>query len=276
MKPTLATNQIHNQCCIEGMKQLPDESIDLVITSPPYDAIRDYHNNDEWNHHKFQQVATELGRVIKPGGVIVWNVNDQVINGSKTGSSFRQALYFKDTLNLNLHDTMIYEKVGIAFASGPNSTRYTQKFEFVFIISKGRPKSINLIQDKPNKWAGTQSWGKTGGRNTAGEVLKYKDKSNPVKEFGVRNNIWLIKNSGGHGQSNKEAYQHPATMPEELARGHIISWSNPGDIVLDPFLGSGTTARMAEQEGRQYIGYEIDEEYANLAKRLMNTKPRLL
>ena len=247
---------------------MPADSVDLVVTSPPYDDLRDYHNNKAWNYGFFTKVAGALARVLKSGGVIVWNVADQTIKGRKTGSSFRQALFFMEQCELHLHDTMIYAKTGVAFPSGPHSVRYTQKFEYVFILSKGKPKTINLIQDKPNKWAGVSSWGKASARKKNGDIQKSATKTKKVKPFGVRDNIWLIKNSGGFGQKNKSAYKHPATMPEALARGHIVSWSKPGDVVLDPFMGSGTTARVAKEQGRDYVGFEIDAEYAALAEKM--------
>ncbi len=196
----------------------------------------------------------------------MWNVGDSTINGSETGSSFRQALYFMESCGLKLHDTMIYEKTGSAYCSGPKSVRYTQIFEYCFILSKGKPKTINLIQDKPNKWAGITSWGNAKTRKKDGDMHDPGRKSNPIREFGVRTNIWRIKNSGGFGQSSKESYKHPATMPEELAQDHIITWSNPGDLVIDPFMGSGTTAAMAIQTERNYIGFEIDDEYYKLCQ----------
>lgn len=260
-------NKTHNSCCLLGMQGMPSDSVDLVVTSPPYDDLRDYHNNNAWNHDFFTKVAKEMSRVLKRGGVVVWNVADQTIKGRKTGSSFRQALFFMEECGLQLHDTMIYAKTGVAFPSGVRSVRYTQKFEFVFVLSKGRPKTINLIQDKPNKWAGARSWGKASARKKNGDIQKSATKTKQVKPFGVRDNIWLIKNSGGFGQKTKAAYQHPATMPEALARGHIISWSNPEDVVLDPFMGSGTTARVAKEQGRNYVGFEIDAEYAALAEK---------
>ena len=260
-------NNIYNSCCLLGMQNMSNDSVDLVVTSPPYDDLREYHNNNAWNFDFFKQVALEMTRILKPGGVIMWNVNDQTVKGSETGSSMRQALFFHDECGLNIHDTMIYEKSGLPFAAGKKSVRYTQKFEYMFVLSKGKPKTINLIADKPNKWAGTQSWGNNSARKTNGEMVKGDSKTKAIKPFGVRNNIWYIKNQGGFGQKNKNAYHHPATMPEELARGHIISWSNPGDIVLDPFLGSGTTARVAKEEERQYIGFEIDREYFLLAQK---------
>ncbi len=270
-------DKIYNSCCLRGMGRMTDAAVDLVVTSPPYDDLREYRKNSAWNYEFFKKVAAELARVLKPGGVIVWNVNDQVVNGGKTGSSFRQALFFMDECGLRLHDTMIYEKTGVAFASGARSVRYTQKFEFVFILSKGKPKAIHLIRDKPNKWAGARSWGNASARTPDSEIRKTAAKTKPVREFGVRNNIWTIKNSGGFGQKDKSAYKHPATMPEELAHGHILSWSDPGDVVLDPFLGSGTTARIAKEENRRYIGFEIDSEYFELAGRtIKNARPKML
>ncbi|MDW7641822.1 MAG: site-specific DNA-methyltransferase [Nitrosarchaeum sp.] len=272
----MKANQIYNQNCIEGMNAMNAESVDLCITSPPYDDLRTYNDSSKWDFNVFQDVAQALTRVLKPGGVIMWNVGDSTINGSETGSSFRQALYFMESCGLKLHDTMIYEKTGSAYCSGPKSVRYTQIFEYCFILSKGKPKTINLIQDKPNKWAGITSWGNAKTRKKDGDMHDPGRKSNPIREFGVRTNIWRIKNSGGFGQSSKESYKHPATMPEELAQDHIITWSNPGDLVIDPFMGSGTTAAMAIQTERNYIGFEIDDEYYKLCQsRLTKLKTNL-
>ena len=259
------------------MQQLDDECVDLVVTSPPYDDLRTYNDSSKWDQNTFYAVAAQLQRVLKPGGVIMWNVNDATIKGSESGSSFRQALHFMDVCKLRLHDTMIYEKTGTAFASGPKSVRYTQIFEYCFILSKGKPKTINLIQDKKNKWAGIQSWGEATSRKKDGTQNNPGRKSNPIREYGVRTNIWRIKNSGGFGQSSKAAYKHPATMPEELARGHILTWSNKGDLVLDPFMGSGTTAQVCIEEERNYIGFEIDTQYhAMCEQRVLDNTPHLL
>ena len=262
----LSLNKIYNENCITGMQQMDAESVDLCVTSPPYDDLRTYNDSSKWDHETFKQVADELTRVLKPGGVIMWNVGDATIKGSETGSSFRQCLYFMDNCGLRLHDTMIYQKTGTAFASGPKSVRYTQVFEYCFILSKGKPKTVNLIQDKKNAWAGVHSWGNATSRAKTGEMNDPGKHSKPIREFGVRNNIWIIKNSGGFGQSNKAVYKHPATMPEALARDHILSWSNPGDVVIDPFMGSGTTARMAIETDRKYIGFEIDPEYYSISQ----------
>jgi len=272
----LEVNKTYHLNCIAGMEKMDEESVDLVVTSPPYDDLRTYNDSSKWDQNTFYAVAAQLNRVLKPGGVIMWNVNDATINGSETGSSFRQALHFMD-LGLRLHDTMIYEKTGTAFASGPKSVRYTQIFEYCFILSKGKPKTINLIQDKKNKWAGIQSWGEATSRKKDGTQNNPGRKSNPIREYGVRTNIWRIKNSGGFGQSSKAAYKHPATMPEELARGHILTWSNKGDLVLDPFMGSGTTAQVCIEEERNYIGFEIDTQYHTMCEqRVLDNTPHLL
>ena len=260
----LEVNKTYHVNCIAGMQQLDDECIDLVVTSPPYDDLRTYNDNTKWDINVFYSVAAQLTRVLKPGGVIMWNVNDATIKGSESGSSFRQALHFKDVCGLRLHDTMIYEKTGTAFASGVNSVRYTQQFEYCFILSKGKPKTVNLLCDKKNKWAGHQSWGNAQTRKKDGSIHDPGKKSKEIKEWGVRTNIWKIKNSGGFGQSSKSAYKHPATMPEELARGHIHTWSNEGDLILDPFMGSGTSAQICLEMLRNFIGFEIDDEYYNM------------
>ncbi len=259
----LEVNKTYHVNCIAGMQQLDDECIDLVVTSPPYDDLRTYNDNTKWDINVFYSVAAQLNRVLKPGGVIMWNVNDATIKGSESGSSFRQALHFME-LGLRLHDTMIYEKTGTAFASGVNSVRYTQQFEYCFILSKGKPKTVNLLCDKKNKWAGHQSWGNAQTRKKDGSIHDPGKKSKEIKEWGVRTNIWKIKNSGGFGQSSKTSYKHPATMPEELARGHIHTWSNEGDLILDPFMGSGTSAQICLEMLRNFIGFEIDDEYYNM------------
>ncbi len=259
----LEVNKTYHVNCIAGMQQLDDECIYLVVTSPPYDDLRTYNDNTKWDINVFYSVAAQLNRVLKPGGVIMWNVNDATIKGSESGSSFRQALHFME-LGLRLHDTMIYEKTGTAFASGVNSVRYTQQFEYCFILSKGKPKTVNLLCDKKNKWAGHQSWGNAQTRKKDGSIHDPGKKSKEIKEWGVRTNIWKIKNSGGFGQSSKTSYKHPATMPEELARGHIHTWSNEGDLILDPFMGSGTSAQICLEMLRNFIGFEIDDEYYNM------------
>ena len=210
----LELNKIYNMDCIAGMKLLDDECIDLTVTSPPYDNLRTY-NGFAWD---FEATAKELYRVTKQGGVVVWIVGDATINGSETGTSFRQALYFMDC-GFNLHDTMIYEKVGLAF---PDSNRYYQMFEYMFVLSKGRPKAFNPIKDRQNVSAGRDVNGKD--RNKDGTFKERTGAGNIIKPYGTRFNLWKVPNQ-------KRGISNPAPFPEQLANDHIISWSNDGDTL---------------------------------------------
>ncbi len=239
--------------CVEGMKRLSSDSIDITVTSPPYDNLRTY-NGFTW---EFESVARELFRITKQGGVVVWIVNDSTIKGSETGTSFKQALFFKDC-GFNLHDTMIWNKGILTF---PNKLRYHNGFEYMFVFSKGSPKSVNLIHDRPNKYGGTIIHGNE--RQKDGRLTRQSGHGKRViKAVGARFNVWDMPSV----QSSKERTGHPAQFPEQLAKDHIISWSNPGDVVLDPFMGSGTTAVAAIRAGRDYIGFEISKEYCEIAK----------
>lgn len=246
--------------CVDGLKMLDDESIDLTVTSPPYDKLRKYEGY-AWS---FPDVARELYRVTKKGGCVVWIVGDATVNGSETGTSFRHALGFMD-VGFRLHDTMIYLKDSCPF---PDSTRYSQVFEYMFIMSKDAPMSVNLIKDKMNKWSGSRVSGTE--RQPDGSLLPLsavKRKTNrKIKDFGVRGNVWSINSGYMKTTKDKIAYQHPAIFPEALARDHILSWSKEGDVVLDPFMGSGTTAKMAMILRRNYIGFEISQKYCSIAE----------
>ena len=243
--------------CLELMKDIPDDSIDLTVTSPPYDNLRTYNGNiSQWSFEKFQEIAKELYRVTANGGVVVWVVGDATVKGSETGTSFKQALWFKEC-GFNLHDTMIWVKDG-GGAVGSNKC-YTQNFEYMFVFSKGIPKTINLIYDKPNLSFGVDKSG-VGRRKIDG--TKKIEKRKPAKEFSRRNNWWYIP-----PQKGKE---HPAVFPEQLANDHIISWSNEGDTVFDPFMGSGTTGKMAVLNNRKFIGIELDNTYFEIAKERIN------
>jgi len=208
--------------------------------------------------------------VTKPGGVVVWVVGDETVDGGETGTAFEQALGFKK-LGFKLFDTMIYEKTGTSF---PSKGRYTQIFEYMFVFSKGLPRTFNPICDVPKLWEG--SWGKTTQRKKDGS-LKDSTASNCGKgrsgrattegQYGYkqRTNIWRIVNGKKFGHSDELAYKHPATFPEALPEGHILTWTNPGDLVLDPMCGSGTTLKMAKQHGRRWLGMDLSTEYCQLA-----------
>lgn len=248
------------------LKNLPNNSIDLVVTSPPYDDIRNY-NGFQFDDKILQSIIIELYRVLKKGGVVVWVIGDATIKGSETGTSFRQALKFME-IGFNLHDTMIYEKNTSSFPAKRNGNRYTQIFEYMFIFSKDKPKTCNLICDKSNKWAGHTNWGKNTNRLKNGELIETSD-IKPVPDFSPRNNIWKYNIGKGFNSSDKESHQHPAIFPEKLAEDHILTWSNEGDFVLDPFSGSGTTCKMAKKNNRKYIGIDISKEYCILAENIL-------
>lgn len=231
------------------IKTLEDNSVNLTVTSPPYDNLKEYNGNiNQWNEQKWKDTIKELFRVTKQNGVVVWVVGDSTVRGSESGTSFKQALWAKEC-GFNLHDTMIYQKNSSTFPARKNSNRYTQIFEYMFVFSKGIPQP-SLICDKPNKWAG------------------YKDFSgklkNPVPDFSPRNNIWNYVTSFG------DSGNHPAPFPEKLAHDHILTWSKEGDVVLDPFMGSGTTGKMAKLLNRDFIGFELDSEYLKIAEQRIN------
>jgi site-specific DNA-methyltransferase (adenine-specific) len=258
MTPCESTLPINRIVCgdnVATMATFPDASIDLVVTSPPYDNLRTY-GGHSWD---FEGVAQQLWRVIKPGGVVVWVVADATVNGSETGTSFRQALRFIE-IGFRLHDTMIWDKGGCP--SRGSNLAYLQVMEYMIVFAKGTPKSGVLLADRQNKYAGAlirqYDYSADGGRRDAGLRV--------IPEKSRRTNIWKI--SDGDALNNG----HPAVFPESLARDHILSWSNEGDIVLDPFSGSGTTAKMAKHNGRRFIGIEINPEYCEIAeKRLLQS-----
>lgn len=251
---------IYNQDCIITMQTFKDNYIDLVVTSPPYDNLRTYDDKCNWSFDVFKNIAEELYRVVKKGGVIVWVVGDSTIKGSETGTSFKQALYFKK-IGFNLHDTMIYQKNNF---SNPSQNRYHQIFEYMFVFSKGKPNTFNLIKDRKNITAGQiGSWGKNTTRQKDGTMKERKRKI--VNEFGMRYNIWKYKTSK-NGQEDEIAYKHPAIFPSALVRDHILTWSNKGDLVYDPLAGSGTTLKVSKQLGRKYMGSEINKQYCEIIK----------
>ena len=241
--------------CLERMKEMPDSSIDLTVTSPPYDNMRTYNgNNALWGEHVWKDVIKDLYRVTKDGGMVVWVVGDATIKGSETGTSFKQALWAMEC-GFNLHDTMIYAKDAIAF---PNSNRYQQSFEYMFVLSKNKPKTVSLIKDRTNKSYGRKVTGTE--RQAEGHTKKAACYGRSIKKYGARWNIWNIATEKGN------AMGHPAIFPEHLAHDHIISWSNEGDTILDPFMGSGSTGVACVNTNRAFIGIELDQGYFDIAK----------
>jgi len=253
--------------CLEKMKDIPDGSVDLTLTSPPYDNLRTYNGNiDQWNEQKWKDIIKDLFRVTKQGGVVVWVVGDATIKGSETGTSFKQALWAKEC-GFNLHDTMIWNKPN-PLPRDSRIPRYWQSFEYMFILSKGKPTICN------HKREVCVSFGKKsvcGSRKANGEIRldrREKTRENTVKKDKIKGNVWSYPVT--------TCKNHPAPFPEKLAEDHILSWSNAGDTVLDPMMGSGTTGKMAKELNRNFIGIELDPEYFKIAEARINAVPNKL
>lgn len=254
----METNKLYCENCLDTMARMPDEFIDLTVTSPPYDSLRDYKGYS----FDFEKIALELFRVTKKGGVLVWVVGDETKNGSESGTSFRQALKFME-IGFNLYDTMIYLKDSIPF---PQEKRYNQIWEYMFVFSVGQPKTFNAIKRKNNA---SNIVKLISHRRKDGSLKREKIKYNNECNYG---NVW--QHGTGFGKSAKDefVFKHPAIFPEQLAADHIYSWSNPGDLVWDPMTGSGTVPKMAIKLKRNWIGSEISAEYCEIAQKRINAE----
>lgn len=252
-------NKIYNENCLDTMKRMPDNFIDLTVTSPPYDNLREYKGYS----FDFESIAKDLFRVTKVGGVVVWVVGDATINGSETGTSFRQALFFMEC-GFRLHDTMIYE------SKKPPLThnRYEQEFEFMFVFSNGKPKTFNPIKVKTNFSGEIIKFNRgksTEAKKEKSDAVRWRDEQMVINEKKIKGNIWDYATGMNGTTSDSIAFKHPAIFPEQLAADHIHSWSNEEDLIYDPFTGSGTTLKMAHLQKRNWIGSEISSEYTELA-----------
>lgn len=266
MIEALKLNEVRNENCLDTMKMMPDNFVDLTVTSPPYDDLRTYNGYS----FDFESIAKELYRVTKQGGVVVWVVGDATKKGTESLTSFRQALYFKE-IGFNVHDTMIYQRTG-AF---PSNIRYNQDFEYMFVFSKGRPNTFNALRQMKTENTLKRQKNKTGvggQRKEDGTLEKFdenhrgfqrKERARKDKTR-LKSNIWKISRGNNCSTKDKIAFKHPAIFPEQLANDHIISWSNENDLVYDPFMGSGTTAKMAKINNRNWIGSEISKEYCDI------------
>jgi site-specific DNA-methyltransferase (adenine-specific) len=249
-------NLIHGDC-IEEMAKMDANSVDLTVTSPPYDNLRTYDGSLQWSEDIWKQVLEGLHRVTKDGGVVVWVVGDATIKGSETGTSFKQALFAKEC-GFNLHDTMIWEKQN-CIPMYPTIKRYDLSFEYMFVFSKGHPKSWNPIKDRIKADSSKQREKYNTAYTNASGVVIQRNSGNTNSDFCKRRNVWMLPNGQVRG------LKHPAPFPEKLAHDHIISWSNEGDTVFDPFLGSGTTGLASKQLNRNFIGIEKVEKYYDIA-----------
>ncbi len=252
-KPKLSNLELFNGDSAKILSKIKPLSIDLVVTSPPYDDLRDYNGYS----FDFETIARGIERVLKPGGVVVWIIADGVTNGSETGASFKQALFFKE-IGLNIHDTMIWNKKNSPY---PDVTRYWQVFEYMFIFSKGRPKTVNILRDRKNIEYGSTIHSTA--RERDGSLRMKKGHGQLIPEYSARFNVWEHIPLA----SSIERTGHPAQHPIALVSDHILTWTDYGDRVLDPFMGSGTSGIAALALNRKFTGIEISEEYYNLASR---------
>ena len=253
---------LYNGDSSEILKQLPAESIDLTVTSPPYDNLRKYNGFS----FDFEAIAKGVYRVTKPGGIVVWVVGDATVKGSETGTSFRQALYFMEC-GFNLHDTMIYAKKN---PIPQNHNRYEQTFEYMFVFSKGKPKTFNPLLEETKNAGKVFDWGNRKTEMDTNQCRRHRGTELLAVSANKRRGNIFYYSIGGSKTG------HPAVFPEQLAKDHILSWSNPGDTVLDPFMGSGTTAKAALHAGRKCIGIEISSEYCEIIKQRVDTQEQSL
>ena len=260
----LEINKIYHGNCGELLKKLPENFVDLTVTSPPYDNLRNYNGY----LFPFEDIVKELFCVTKKGGVVVWVVGDATINGSETGTSFRQALKFME-IGWNLTDTMIFKKINPI----PQiyRKRYNNEFEYMFVFSKGVVKNHNPIMVNCLH-AGLKLNGTTY-KNYSKDKQVRKKLASPVKNKKIKGNIWEYV--VGKKKEDQEAKGHPAPFPCQLVRDHVISWTNKGDLVLDPMCGSGTTCKVAKEMGRNFIGIDISEEYCKLARKRIESQKKL-
>ncbi|MCQ2905454.1 site-specific DNA-methyltransferase [Helicobacter pylori] len=256
IKPNIQSllNNFYVDNCVNFMQhKLQNESIDMILTSPPYDNLRNYQGYT----FAFENIANEIFRVIKKGGVVVWIVGDKIKNGNKSLTSFRQALYFQQ-IGFNMHDVMIYAKKNTPFM---RSNAYTNAYEYMFVLSKGKPKTFNPLKE-PTARNGTEMLVTNKGADAKNnKILK------ELKKEKTKNNIWHYAVGLGGSTNDKIAFNHPAIFPEQLALDHILSWSNERDIVFDPMCGSGTTCKMAFLHNRNFIGVDISKEYIQIAQK---------
>ncbi len=261
----MGANRIINADCIKATARLPANSIDLVMFSPPYDGIRDYKKG--WIFD-FPALGKNLYRLVKDGGVCAVVINDGTQDFAKSLTSFRLVLNWCDTAGWRLFETCIYQRDGNPGAWWKR--RFRVDHEYIFLFLKGKkPKTFDKEPLMvPSKHAGRIYSGTD--RLTSGKFKKIDHK--PVKRMKCRGTVWKYPTSNTEG--NRTKLQHPATYPDPLAQDIIQCFSEPGDTVLDPMCGSGTTCVMAMKMKRQYMGIDINEEYCQIArKRLWQEAP---
>ena len=255
-------NNVYVSDCVKFMQEMDAGSVDMILTSPPYDDLREY----EGIEFNFVDVAKNMFRVLKDGAVVVWVVSDATNNGCESGTSFRQALEFMN-IGFKLHDTMIYKKKSFPF---PSNVRYLNGFEFMFVFVKGKLKTFNPIKDVRS--SSSNHIGKLGGSRGKDGIIRPFILRSSTSMYIMRSNVWEYNQGYMKTTTDKVAYEHPAIFPDALAEDHIRSWTNIGDIVFDPFCGSGTTCKISKKLNRRFLGCDISKKYVEIAKqRISNT-----
>ena len=246
--------------CADVLAALAPVRADLIITSPPYDGIRDYEGASA--AYDFHRCAAPIAAALTDGGVMAWHTNDGVVNGGYTNTSLKAALHFCEDLGLVMHDRIIVDRMGLgAFAAD----RWFQNWDYCWILSKGKPKTFNALEGEPNVSEGKVRRNRVDGLRNADGAPKLTFKTLPATpKTSKRRAIWRI-NSGSQAQAFHGDISHPAPMPMRLAQDLISAYSNPDDLVLDPFAGSGTAAYAAMMMGRRAIGIEVHKPYLDEA-----------
>lgn len=256
-------NEVYCGDCVKLMKLLPDSTIDLVVTSPPYDKIRDYNGSIHFDLHKTGQ---EIFRVLKSGGIAVMVIQDQTKNFGKSLTSFKTIIDWCDNIGFKLFETIIYRK------NGSEGVWWTKRFrvdhEYMPIFLKGKkPQYFNKEPLKiPSKHGGKVMTG-SGSRKTNGETQKTVTRAINFKK--CRGTIWNYLMAG---DKNPLKRKHPAVFPDKIPYDFIQCFCPEEGIVLDPFAGSGSTLVMAKKLRRSFIGFDIVPEYCELARERLKTE----
>jgi site-specific DNA-methyltransferase (adenine-specific) len=253
----LPLNKIICGDAVEELKKIPNNSIDILVTSPPYDGIRKY-NGFNYDLHA---TGKEIYRVLKDGGVAIMVIQDQTKNFGKTLTSFRTIVDWVDNIGFKLFETVIYRKYGAEGAWW--NKRFRVDHEYMPIFLKGeRPQYFNKDPLKiPSKHGGKTM---TGGGTRLTNGIRIPTRAITINPMKCRGTIWEYMTAG---DGTRLKHKHPATFPDKLPYDFIQCFCPPNGVVLDPFIGSGTTALAAIELDRNYIGIDISKEYCDLARR---------
>ena len=240
----------------EVLKNFPDNSIDMVVTSPPYDGLRDY-NGFSLDLHK---IGKEIYRVLKDGGIAVMVIQDATKDFAKSLTSFRTIVDWCDNVGFRLFETVIYHKNGTEGAWWKQRFRVDHEYMPIFMKGK-KPQYFNKEPLKiPSKHGGKVMSG-SGNRRTDGTLSETVRR--PINTMKCRGTVWDYLMAG---DKNPLKRKHPAVFPDKIPYDCIQCFCPEGGLVLDPFIGCGSTAVMAKVLGRNYIGIDISREYCDLAE----------